>query len=125
VAALLAGLTLGAADMVMINPVMRQAALAAGAPPEKLKTVTIGADVSHFTPGPVSAALRARFGLEGRRVVFSPRSITPLYRQGVVVEALSQLPPDVVVMMPGSGPSQTSWRGSSAGPRRWASPTDW
>jgi glycosyltransferase involved in cell wall biosynthesis len=100
VAALLAGLTLGAADMVMINPVMRQAALAAGAPPEKLKTVTIGADVSHFTPGPVSAALRARFGLEGRRVVFSPRSITPLYRQGVVVEALSQLPPDVVVMMP-------------------------
>jgi glycosyltransferase involved in cell wall biosynthesis len=33
-------------------------------------------------------------------VIFSPRSVTPLYRQGVVVEALSQLPSDVVVVMP-------------------------
>jgi glycosyltransferase involved in cell wall biosynthesis len=44
-------------------------------------------------------ALRARLGLKGKRVVFSPRAITPLYRQGIVVEALAQLPPDVVVLM--------------------------
>jgi glycosyltransferase involved in cell wall biosynthesis len=100
VAALLARLTLRAADMVMINPVMRQAALEAGAPPEKLEPVTIGVDVSRFTPGPDPAALRARLRLEGRRVVFSPRSIAPLYRQGIVVEALAQLPSDVVVLMP-------------------------
>ena len=100
VAALLARFTLRAADMIMINPVMRQAALAAGAPPEKLELVTIGADVSLFTPGPDPAVLRARLGLAGRRVIFSPRSVTPLYRQGVVVEALSQLPSDVVVVMP-------------------------
>ena len=100
VAALLARFTLRAADMVMINPVMRQAALAAGAPPEKLELVTIGADVSLFTPGPDPAVLRTRLGLAGRRVIFSPRSVTPLYRQGVVVEALSQLPSDVVVVMP-------------------------
>jgi glycosyltransferase involved in cell wall biosynthesis len=100
VAAVLARMTMRAADMVMINPVMRQAALAAGAPPQKLETVTIGADVAMFTPGPDPSELRARLGLLGRRVIFSPRSITPLYRQATVVEALSQLPSDVAVVMP-------------------------
>lgn len=99
VAAILARFALRAADMVMINPVMREAALSAGTPPEKLEPVTIGVDTSRFTPGPDPSALRARLGLEGRRIVFAPRSITPLYHQGVVVEALAQLPPDVTVVM--------------------------
>jgi glycosyltransferase involved in cell wall biosynthesis len=99
IARTLARLTLRAADMVMINPVMRDAALAAGADPERLRAVTIGVDVRRFSPGLASPELRARLALAGKRVVFAPRTIAPLYRQGVVVEALSRLPGDVVLVM--------------------------
>jgi glycosyltransferase involved in cell wall biosynthesis len=85
--------------MVMINPVMRDAALAAGADPERLRAVTIGVDVRRFSPGLASPELRARLALAGKRVVFAPRTIAPLYRQGVVVVALSRLPGDVVLVM--------------------------
>jgi glycosyltransferase involved in cell wall biosynthesis len=78
---------------------LRRGALALGAPPERTETIQFGVDLAQFSHGPDPAALRARLGLEGKRVVFSPRAITPLYRQGVVVEALAQLPPDVVVLM--------------------------
>jgi glycosyltransferase involved in cell wall biosynthesis len=61
--------------------------------------IQFGVDLRRFAPGPDPGALRARLGLQGKRVVFSPRAITPLYRQGVVVEALAQLPSDVVVLM--------------------------
>jgi glycosyltransferase involved in cell wall biosynthesis len=58
-----------------------------------------GVDMARFAPGPAPAGLRGRLGLEGRRVVFSPRNITPLYRQQVVLDALAQLPADVAVVM--------------------------
>jgi glycosyltransferase involved in cell wall biosynthesis len=61
--------------------------------------IQFGVDLGQFAPGPDPVALRDRLGLQGKRVVFSPRAVTPLYRQNVVVEALAQLPPDVVVLM--------------------------
>ena len=100
VVARMARITLRAADMVLVDAEeLRRGALALGAAPERTETIQFGVDLSQFAPGPDPAALRARLGLEGKRVVFSPRAITPLYRQGVVVEALAQLPPDVVVLM--------------------------
>ncbi len=99
IARVLARRTLRAADLVMVNPVMRDAAVAAGADPERLGVVTIGVDVRRFSPGPAPVGLRERLGLQGKRVLFAPRTIDPLYRQGVVVEALARLPGDVAVVM--------------------------
>jgi glycosyltransferase involved in cell wall biosynthesis len=74
-------------------------AIAAGSRPSRTKYVHFGVDTDRFSPGPDPAALRARLGLQGRRVVMSNRAITPIYRQTVVVEALAGLPSDVVVVM--------------------------
>jgi glycosyltransferase involved in cell wall biosynthesis len=99
-AALLAWITLRAADMVMVNSEMlKKGALEVGAPAEKTEMIQFGVDLDRFAPGPDPAQLRARLGLVGKRVVFSPRNITPLYRHQVVVQALANLPADVTVVM--------------------------
>ncbi len=96
---IMAGLALRSADMVMANSEsLLHAALALGAVPDRAAIVQWGVDLTRFGPGPDPAALRERLGLQGRRVIFSPRGLRPIYRQGVVVEALAQLPPTVVVM---------------------------
>jgi len=98
-AALVSRITLRAADMVMVNSdALLRGALALGARPERTEMIQFGVDLARFTPGPAPAALRARLGLEGRRVVFSPRNITPLYRHQVVLEAVARLPADVAVV---------------------------
>ena len=100
VVARLAGITLRAADMVLVDSEgLRRGALALGAPPARTELIQFGVDLDQFKPGPDPKALRARLGLRGKRVVFSPRGITPLYRHGVVIEALARLPDDVVVLM--------------------------
>jgi glycosyltransferase involved in cell wall biosynthesis len=98
--ALLARVALRSADMIMVNSeTLRRGAIGVGAPPGRTEIVQFGVDLDRFTPGPDPTALRARLGLAGRRVIFSPRTITPLYRHGVVLEALARLPSDVVVLM--------------------------
>lgn len=76
-----------------------RAAIAAGARPERTRYVHFGVDTERFSPGPDPAALRARLGLAGCRVLLSSRAIAPVYRQGVVVQALANLPSDVVALM--------------------------
>jgi len=88
-----AGLVTGDSDQLV------QAGVAAGARLERSHLVQFGVDMARFCAGPDPAALRARLGLVGRRVIFSPRSIAPLYRQDVVVDALASLPADVSVVM--------------------------
>jgi glycosyltransferase involved in cell wall biosynthesis len=98
----LARLSLRSADLVTANSEsLLRAALELDAPADRSQVVQFGVDIDEFTAGPDPAAIRARLGLQGRRVVFSPRTIAPLYHPRVVVEALAQLPPDVVVLMSG------------------------
>jgi glycosyltransferase involved in cell wall biosynthesis len=100
VVARMARITLRSADMVLVDADdLRRGALALGAQPQRTEMIQFGVDLGQFAPGPDPGALRARLGLQGKRVVFSPRGITPLYRHGVVVDALAQLPSDVVVLM--------------------------
>jgi glycosyltransferase involved in cell wall biosynthesis len=97
---LYARLALHAADIVTGGSAdLVRAAAAAGARPERTRYIHFGVDTDRFSPGPDPTALRARLGLEGRRVLLSNRLIAPLYRQGVVVEVLAQLPTDVVAVM--------------------------
>jgi glycosyltransferase involved in cell wall biosynthesis len=88
-----AGLVTGDSDELV------RAAVAAGARAERTHLVQFGVDTSRFSPGPDPAALRSRLGLVGRRVVLSPRSIAPLYRHDVVMDAVASLPADVCVVM--------------------------
>jgi glycosyltransferase involved in cell wall biosynthesis len=73
--------------------------IAAGARPERTHLAQFGVDTKRFCPGPDPVELRARLGLEGRRVLFAPRLIRPLYRHGVAVEALASLPADYALLM--------------------------
>jgi len=76
-----------------------QAVIAAGARAERTSCVRFGVDLARFCPGPDPTELRSRLGLDGCRVVLSNRLIAPIYNQGTVVEALAQLPHDVVAVM--------------------------
>lgn len=97
---LYARLSLGAADLVTGDSAdLVRAAIRAGARPDRARLVQFGVETDRFTPGDPSPGLRARLGLEGRRVLFSPRMIAPNYRQTVVVEALAGLPSDVVAVL--------------------------
>jgi len=97
---LYARLALSAADLVTGDSAeLVRAAVAAGAHPNRTVEVQFGVDTVRFSPGPGSDALRQRLGLVGRRIVFSPRTIAPLYKHEVLLEALAELPEDVSVVM--------------------------
>ena len=98
--ALFGRLSLRRAELVTgVSEVLVEGAIQAGARPEKSRKVHFGVDTERFAPGPDPTILRERLGLTGRRVVFAPRSIAPLYRHQVAVEALAELPEDVVLLM--------------------------
>jgi glycosyltransferase involved in cell wall biosynthesis len=96
----MARLTLRAADLVMADSEdLRRGAEALGSRPDRTELIGWGVDLTRFSGAPAPAELRTRLGLDRRRVVFSPRAITPLYRQNVVLDALAKLPADVSVVM--------------------------
>jgi len=74
------------------------AAIALGARRSLTHEIQFGVDTRRFSPGPQDAAIRAELGVGDARLLFSPRSITPLYRTLVAVDAMRHLPPDVVLV---------------------------
>jgi glycosyltransferase involved in cell wall biosynthesis len=95
--------TLSGADLVTaVSQDLARGAIELGARPERVRIVQFGFDPDRFSPAPAPRSLRAAYELEGRRVVLSPRALTPLYRHEVVLEALARLPEDVVLLLAGS-----------------------
>ena len=83
---------LRAADLVTVSSEgMRAAAIRSGARSERIELIHHGVDTGRFSPGPPSVALAERTAADGQPIVASPRSIRPLYRQDVVVDALGHL----------------------------------
>ena len=78
---------------------LARGAIALGARPEAVKIVQFGVDPQRFQPGAPSESLRAGLGLVGRRVVLSPRAMRPIYRHEICIEALAQLPDDVLLLL--------------------------
>jgi glycosyltransferase involved in cell wall biosynthesis len=100
--------SLAAADLVTVaTGQLRERALALGARPESLVTVRFGVDTNRYQPGPIDPDRAARLGIAGRRVIFSPRSIRPLYRHETVVRALPGLDPDALLVMVDRGADPT------------------
>jgi glycosyltransferase involved in cell wall biosynthesis len=98
--ALYGRIALRSADLVTgDSAALVEGVIAAGARRDRTRLIQFGVDTRRFSPGPDPAALRERLGLKGRRVLLSPRAITHLYRHGVAVEALAELPADVVLLM--------------------------
>ncbi|MFI5259124.1 MAG: glycosyltransferase, partial [Candidatus Limnocylindrales bacterium] len=92
--------TLKSADLVMADSEdLKRGAEALESPPDRTELIGWGVDLKRFSGGPASSELRTRLGLDGRRVIFSPRAVKPLYRQGVVIEAMAKLPSDVVAIL--------------------------
>lgn len=88
----------GAACVTVDSPEVAAIATELGATPARIHAVQFGIDTARFAPGPRPDALLASLGLTERRIVFSPRALTPLYRQAILVEALATLPEDVVLV---------------------------
>ena len=92
-------LALRGADLVTAGSnELAEAAVGVGARRERMRIVPFGVETERFAPGDASPALRHRLALEGRRVIFSPRAIRPLYRHDTIVAALARLPDDVVMI---------------------------
>lgn len=99
---LLARLTLAGASLVTVDSLtLAAAAVGFGARPDRVRLVAFGVDTRRFKPGPADERLRREWRAEGRRVVFSPRSLRPVYRQDVAVRALTRLPEDVILVLCG------------------------
>ena len=79
------------------------ACVRAGARRDRVRLVQFGVDRGRFHPGVDATAFRARAEAGDRRILLSPRRITPLYRQDVVLEAVAALPPDVLAVFSAQG----------------------
>lgn len=100
VARIWARLSLRGADLVTADSQhLADATVAAGARRPRIRTIQFGVDTRRFTPGEPAADVRRRLNAVGRRIVFVPRTIAPLYRTTVAVAALQHLPRDVVLVL--------------------------
>jgi len=96
----LARRALSRADLVTVDsPALGRAAITLGAAPARLRLIGFGVDPDRFQPGPPDYGLRHAWDVEGRRVIFSPRSLAPIYRQDVAIRALAELPADTVLVL--------------------------
>ena len=88
----------GAACVTADSPIILDAAVQLGARRSRAHEIQFGVETERFRPGPRPERLIAELGLSGRRVVFAPRSIAPIYQTLTVIEAVRRLPSDVVVL---------------------------
>jgi glycosyltransferase involved in cell wall biosynthesis len=102
------------ADLVTVSSEgMRAASIRAGARPGRIELIHHGVDTDRFSPGPASAAIAARIAADGQPVIVSPRTIQPLYRQDVVVDAVARLSvgvqrPVIVLSARGADPAEVT-----------------
>jgi glycosyltransferase involved in cell wall biosynthesis len=83
---------LRSADLVTVSSEgMRAASIRAGARSERIQLIHHGVDTERFAPGPPDPDLVRQLDVGGSAVVFSPRTVRPLYRQDVVVDAVASL----------------------------------
>jgi phosphatidylinositol alpha-1,6-mannosyltransferase len=97
---------LDGASLVLANTRWMAARLEeVGVPPAKTKIVYLGVDPT-IADAPDPAPLRARLGLEGKRVLVTLARMTPRKNQDAILRALKRLPEDVVAVLVGDGESR-------------------
>ncbi|MHB8458859.1 MAG: glycosyltransferase family 4 protein [Candidatus Limnocylindrales bacterium] len=97
---LIGRLTLSAADLVTVNSAhLGAAAIRAGARRERVTEIQFGVDLDRYRPTTPDLGLKEHLGIRGRRVLFSPRHVAPLYDHASVIRALPDLPPDLILLL--------------------------
>lgn len=90
--------TLAGADLVTADsPDVVAAAIKLGANPARIHEIQFGVDTARFHPDAAPDELAGRLGIAGRRVIFAPRAITPLYRPLTLIQAVSEMNDAVLV----------------------------
>jgi L-malate glycosyltransferase len=74
-----------------------------GARRDRTRLIQFGVDTARFIPGQLSPSLRSTLDTDGRRVIFCPRSIAPLYRTLTLIRALPLLPSDCLILLTEKG----------------------
>ena len=96
-ARLWAGLTLRGADLVtVVSDHMQAEVVRYGTPMDRIARIMFGVDTDRFAP---DAEVSPPPALVGRPFILAPRAIRPVYRPDVVIEAFTQLPPLVHLVM--------------------------
>ena len=94
--------TLSRADLVTaVSAYMRDAAVRAGARPERVVEIQFGVDSARFSPAEVDPATLRRLGLDERPFVFSPRALRPIYNHETIVDAFAGLGDATQLVMTG------------------------
>jgi len=100
VARIWAWVALRGADLVTADSLdLGSSAVRLGAGEDRIRLVQFGVDTAHFRPGLDVAGIRSELQAEGRKVLFVPRAIAPLYRTLTVVRALRVLPEDCLLVL--------------------------
>jgi glycosyltransferase involved in cell wall biosynthesis len=100
-ARLWARFSLRGADLVTVaSAQMADAVVAAGARRTRVVAIQFGVDSERFSPGPADPSLGASLGLGGT-IIFSPRSLRPIYRHEIILPAVAQLAGDIRLVMSG------------------------
>ncbi len=77
-----------------------------GVKPRRLEVVPTGIDTAHFARRPeAGAAVRARYGLEGRRIVITVGRMSFEKNVDLVIRSLKLLDPGICLMVVGQGPA--------------------
>lgn len=112
--------TFAAADRIVAASAFAAARLrdAYGVPAARIATIPNGVDLARFRPLPEPPGLRARLGLEGRRVILAPARLVP--RKGVdrliaAMPAILARHPDALLLVAGEGPSRPALEAMAAG----------
>ena len=80
---------LRSADLITVSSEgMRRAAVNAGARAKRVELVNHGVDTTRFSPGPPPATM---VEADDAPIIVSPRTVRPLYRQEVVVDAVAAI----------------------------------
>ena len=75
------------------------------------RVVSNGVDLRRYSPGPVDAELRHRYGLQADRpVILSVGRLSPEKRVDVLLDAAARLGPDAQVAIAGAGPDEARLR---------------
>ena len=106
---------LQAADaVVVVSRFTRGRALACGVAAQKIHVIHNGVDVERFTPGPRDAAIEARFGLAGKRLLLCLARLDERKGQDMLLRAMPsirQTVPEAVLLLVGGGTDEARLKG--------------
>jgi phosphatidylinositol alpha-1,6-mannosyltransferase len=102
---------------VAVSSFTRDAAIKLGLDPARVTVIHNAVDAERFTPGPPDAAIQARFGLAGKRLLLCLARLDERKGQDKLLEAMPEIlaaVPDTVLLLVGGGDEEARLRSIAA-----------